>query len=183
MARFDTLNAATQDMVVALLPALAKAFGVEEVKDIIPEDIRMRIWDCDRRDHIKDRSEDDPRNWGVQFLRELQAIARLSGNDLVKFQTDLRAKVEKHDPRHPWARLADIKEIKTKYENPNMDSEDQPDPDEYISEEPSSPDSYFEELVEHEPPKGTKCRHRGHEVYETRLQPQPKSRKRKFWHF
>ncbi|PVH97796.1 hypothetical protein DM02DRAFT_683876 [Periconia macrospinosa] len=181
MARFDTLNPDTQDQVLAMLPAIAKAFRVHEVKDIIPEDIRMRAWDCERRDHIKDKTEDDPRNWGVQFLKDLQAIARLLNNDLAQFQEDLRVKVEKHADAHPWCRLADIKELKVKYLNPGVPSEDDRSPEEYV-EDSSSEDSYFEELVEQEPPKGTR-RRRNHEAYEVRRQneirPKPISKKRK----
>jgi hypothetical protein len=61
-----------------LLPALAADFHVPSALNIIPEDIRMRAWDCEHRDHIKDQTENDPRNWGVQFLKDLKSIARLN---------------------------------------------------------------------------------------------------------
>ena len=122
MGRFETLNPETKDVVNALMPAIALSFAVSNVKDIIPEDIRLRVWDCERRDHIRDKTEDDPRNWGVQFLKDLQAIARLNGNDLPAFQARLREKVAKHEAKHPWVRLADLKEIKASYENPGRKS-------------------------------------------------------------
>ncbi|KAJ4301042.1 hypothetical protein N0V90_003132 [Kalmusia sp. IMI 367209] len=177
MGRFATLKPETQDMVNAMLPAIASAFKIDpaDFKEIIPEDIRMREWDCERRDHIKDKTDDEPRNWGVQFLKELQAIARLNGGDLAAFQTVLRAKVAKHAEKHPWARLEDIKEIKAKYQNPEIPSEDDRDPDAYESDSESSLDSYLEELVEQELPKGVK---RGrNETYESRVQGYGKVRK------
>ncbi|KAJ4983728.1 hypothetical protein SVAN01_10763 [Stagonosporopsis vannaccii] len=166
MGRFETLNADTQDLVNCLLPVLASDFHVKSVLDIIPVDIRMRAWDCERRDHIKDETENDPRNWGVQFLKDLKSIARLNGGDLHDFHNRLRAKVSEHEPKHPWCRLADIKEIKYEYDHPNR-SEPQPEVDSSIS----SIDSYLEELHEPDLPKGTKGgRKRNHEFYETRLQ-------------
>ena len=170
MGRFETLNADTQDLVETLLPALATAFHVRSALDIIPFDIRMRAWDCERRDHIKDETENDPRNWGVQFLKDLKSIARLNGGDLDEFHTRLRAKVQLHEPKHPWCRLADIKELKDEYENPNR-PEPQPQPESSVS----SIDSYLEELHEPELPRGTK-RRGANEVYEARVQP-PRRRK------
>ncbi|CAI6341664.1 unnamed protein product [Periconia digitata] len=177
MGRFETLNPDTQDQVEAMLPAIAKAFKIDDVKDIIPEDIRMRAWDCERRDHIKDQTEDEPRNWGVQFLRDLQAIARLTKGDIPRLQADLRRKVEKHADNHPWCRLQDIKDLKKKYMSPDVPSEEEPDPEEYVTEYASSPDSYFEELVEQEVPKGMR-RPRNHEAYEVRPQPSQKKREK-----
>jgi hypothetical protein len=173
MGRFETLNAETQDVVQCLLPALAASFGLSDPLDIIPEDIRMRAWDCDRRDHIKDQTENDPRNWGVQFLKDLMAISRLKNGDLDLFQEDLRAKVALHEPKHPWCRLQDIKELKDEYLHPNRPKA--------VAEESSgtsSTDSYLEELHEPDLPPGSKrARQRNHEIYETRVQ--HKHRKRK----
>ncbi|KAH3955214.1 hypothetical protein HBI56_038080 [Parastagonospora nodorum] len=164
MGRFDTLNADTQDLVNCLLPALASSFHISDAVDIIPEDIRMRAWDCERRDHIKDETENDPRNWGVQFLKDLMAISRIKKGDLNLFQQDLRAKVAKHEEKHPWCRLSDIKELKDEYEHPNRKK---PVPQEESGS--SSTDSYLEELHEPELPSGMK---RGrHEIYEARVQP------------
>jgi hypothetical protein len=173
MGRFDTLNADTQDLVNCLLPALATSFGLTDPVNIIPEDIRMRAWDCERRDHIKDETENDPRNWGVQFLKDLMAISRIKKGDLATFQADLYAKVALHEPKHPWARLSDIKEIKDEYEHPNR-----PPPLVEESAGTSSTDSYLEELHEPDLPPGMK---RGrHEVYEARVQESHKRRKCKF---
>jgi hypothetical protein len=166
MGRYSTLNADTKDLVNCLLPALAASFGLSDPIDIIPEDIRMRAWDCERRDHIKDQPEDDPRNWGVQFLKDLKAISRLKDGNLAVFQADLRAKVELHEEKHPWCRLSDIKELKAEYENPELLRKDTQS-DEFESE--SSIDSYLEELHEPELPRGKK-RKGGHEFYETRVQ-------------
>lgn len=165
MGRFETLNADTQDMVTCLLPALATAWNVKDPVDIIPEDIRMRAWDCDRRDHIKNQTENDVRNWGVQFLKDLMAIARIKKGVLDTFHADLREKVETHEDKHPWCRLSDIRKIRDEYENPNRKK---PKPDE--PEEDSSTDSYLEELHEPDLAPGEK-RKRGHEVYEARVQP------------
>ncbi|KAF1950744.1 hypothetical protein CC80DRAFT_225977 [Byssothecium circinans] len=175
--RYVSLKPDSQDQVDAMLPAIAKAFKIENVVEIIPNDICMRAWDCERREHIKDKVEDDPRNWGVQFLKDLQAIARLTKGDLATFQEDLKAKVKKHEEKHPWVRLADVKELKAKYQNPDMPSENEKSPDEYVSDG-TEHDSYFEELVEPDLPKGMR-RRRGHEMYEARLQEFPKKRKRK----
>ncbi|KAB2100967.1 hypothetical protein AG0111_0g10850 [Alternaria gaisen] len=165
MGRFDTLNNETKDLVECILPALAQSFGITDCKEIIPEDIRMRAWDCERRDHIKDKTENDPRNWGVQFLKDLRAISRLKNGNLDQFQVDLRAKVALHEPKHPWCRLADIKELKLDYEHPErliqVDKEE--------STEESSEDDYFEELVEPDQPKGSKKRRSNHELYEARV--------------
>lgn len=180
MGRYETLNAETQDMVDAILPAIAKAFHVDDVKDIVPEDIRMRCWDCDRRDHIKDQTEDDPRNWGVQFLKDLRTIARLNGGDLDAFQEMLRARVAKHEENHPWARLADIKEIKAKLENPNVQSDVDNGEDEGAQSSDDDQRYQLMQLVDAELPKGAKRRNRNIEMYEAR--PQPKKRKRKLDH-
>jgi hypothetical protein len=182
MGRYATLNADTKDVVDAILPAIAKSFHMENVKDIIPEDIRMRAWDCERRDHIKEHTEDDPRNWGVQFLKDLQAIARLNGGDLEAFQELLRAKVDKHEAKHPWCRLADIKEIKAKLQNPDLESEIDRSQDEFAEAMSSGEDSYLEELVEPEVPKGMKRgrKPRNVELYEARSQ--TKHRKRRSTH-
>ncbi|KAL5121903.1 hypothetical protein ACEQ8H_000119 [Pleosporales sp. CAS-2024a] len=166
MGRFETLNADTQDLVNCLLPALATSFGVEDAVEIIPEDIRMRAWDCDRRDHIKDQTENDPRNWGVQFLKDLMAICRIKKGNLDVFQADLRAKVAKHEEKHPWCRLNDIREIKDEYEHPDR----KPPPVQEPSEE-SSTDSYLEELHEPDLPPGMKRGRSRHEIYEARVQP------------
>ncbi|KAF2134257.1 hypothetical protein P153DRAFT_108284 [Dothidotthia symphoricarpi CBS 119687] len=177
MGRFDTLNDDTKDLVNCLLPALAASFKLSNAVDIIPEDIRMRAWDCEKRDHIKDQTENDPRNWGVQFLKDLMAISRLKGGNLTVFHTDLREKVAKHEPKHPWCRLADIKEIKDDYENPGRKNEIKPTTQ--YSSSGSSTDSYFEELVEPEDPKGRKRgrKQHNHEVYEARVQETRKRRK------
>lgn len=172
MGRFETLNEETRDVVTALLPVLAAKFGVAEVVDIIPEDIRMREWDCERRDHIKHRTENDPRHWGVQFLKDLMAIARIKNGDLATFQRDLYDKVRQHEPKHPWCRLADIKEIKAMYQG-IVAKEATPPP------EDSSTDSYLEELHEVDLPKGSGKRGH-HEVYEARIQESTKRRKGKF---
>lgn len=170
MGRFATLNADTQDLVNCLLPALATSFKIDDPVNIIPEDIRMRAWDCERRDHIKDQTENDPRNWGVQFLKDLMSISRLRNGDLAQFHVDLRAKVAKHEPKHPWCRLADIKEIKEDYENPGR--RDEVNAAARLSSSDSSTDSYFEELVEPEDHRGGKRGRKGrnHEIYEARVQ-------------
>lgn len=165
MGRFETLNADTQDLVNCLLPSLAADFHVPTAVEIIPRDIRMRAWDCDRRDHIRDETENDPRNWGVQFLKDLKSIARLNGGDLQGFHARLRAKVDTHEAKHPWCRLSDIKEIKDEYEHPNR-----PQPQPARESSVSSLDSYLEELHEPELPKGKKRGRRDHEIYETRVQ-------------
>jgi hypothetical protein len=173
MGRYDTLNADTQDLINCLLPALATSFGLTDAVDIIPEDIRMRAWDCERRDHIKDETENDPRNWGVQFLKDLMAISRIKKGDLATFQADLYAKVALHEEKHPWARLGDIKEIKDEYEHP-----DRPAPVVEESAGTSSTDSYLEELHEPDLPPGMKRGRRGHhEIYEARIQESHKRRK------
>ncbi|KAF1845888.1 uncharacterized protein K460DRAFT_377225 [Cucurbitaria berberidis CBS 394.84] len=176
MGRFASLNPDTKDLVNCLLPALASSFKVSEAVDIIPEDIRMRAWDCERRDHIKDQTENDPRNWGVQFLKDLMAISRMKGGNLPEFQTDLRAKVALHEPKHPWCRLADIKELKDEYENPRR--KEDVNAEEQASSEDSY-DSFFEELVEPEEPRGQKRgrKARNHEVYEARVRESTKRRK------
>jgi hypothetical protein len=176
MGRYETLNDDTKDLVNCLLPALAASFKINDAVEIIPEDIRMRAWDCEKRDHIKDQTENDPRNWGVQFLKDLKAISRLKNGNLAEFQADLRAKVALHEPKHPWARLGDIKEIKNEYENPGLK-----DIATESSSEESSVDSYFEELVELEDPRGKKRRNTGnHEVYEARVLEKRKKRKFKY---
>lgn len=172
MGRFETLNADTQDLVNCLLPALASDFHIGSAVDIIPEDIRMRAWDCERRDHIKDQTENDPRNWGVQFLKDLKSIARMNGGNLKEFHDRLRAKVDKHEAKHPWCRLNDIKAIKDDYEHP-----DRPEPQSEVESTTSSIDSYLEELHEPELPRGAgRGRKRNHEIYETRIQ-LPRKRK------
>jgi len=177
MGRFETLNDETKDLVECILPPLASSFSVSDVVYIIPEDIRMRQWDVDRRDHIKDKTENDPRNWGVQFLKDLKTIARLTNGDLAKFQIDLREKVALHEDKHPWARLADIKEIRLDYENPGRKERlANPAP---ASSDGSSTDSYFEELVEPDHPRGSKRKAGRHEVYEARIQKSFKHRKSK----
>jgi hypothetical protein len=173
MGRFETLNDDTKDLVECLLPALATSFGLSKSLDIIPEDIRMRAWDCERRDHIKDQTENDPRNWGVQFLKDLKAIARLKNGDLAAFQADLYAKVALHEPKHPWCRLTDIRELKDEYEHPERKNQVVT----VESSEESSEDSYFEELVEPDQPRGGKKRRTNHEIYEARVL--EKRRKRK----
>ncbi|KAH7559939.1 hypothetical protein J3E72DRAFT_272461 [Bipolaris maydis] len=166
MRRFETLNPETKDLVLCLLPALATSFGVSDPVDIIPRDIRMRAWDCERRDHIKEETEDDPRNWGVQFIKDLMAISRLKKGDLATFQADLYAKCALHEPKHPWCRLNDIRELKDEYEHPER--KNQVEVVEPSSS--SSTDSYFEELVEPDEVKGAKRRRGGaHEVYEARV--------------
>lgn len=177
MGRFEGLNEDTKDLVTCLLPALAASFGLSDPVDIIPEDIRMRAWDCERRDHIKEETENDPRNWGVQFLKDLKAISRLNSGNLAEFQEILRGKVALHEPKHPWARLADIKEIKDEYEHPEKRNKVLVVEEEVSS---SSTDSYFEELVEPDMPRGNKrpLNTGRHEVYEARVM--EKHRKRKF---
>ncbi|PSN65636.1 hypothetical protein BS50DRAFT_678325 [Corynespora cassiicola Philippines] len=176
--RFETLKPDTKDLVNCLIPAAAAGFKVADALEIIPADIRMRRWDCDRRDHIKDQTEDEVRNWGVQFLKDLVAISRLKSGKLEEFQADLRAEVAKHEPKHPWVRLADIKELKDKYTNPNR-----PLPasssGEYSEDEFSSSSSSLEELVEQELPKGKRRRPRDHEFYKARSQPKAKLSKNK----
>ncbi|CAE7201930.1 hypothetical protein CFE70_008346 [Pyrenophora teres f. teres 0-1] len=168
MGRFEGLNDDTKDLVTCLLPALAASFGLSDPVDIIPEDIRMRAWDCERRDHIKGETENDPRNWGVQFLKDLKAISRLNNGNLTEFQEILRGKVALHEPKHPWCRLADIKEIKDEYEHPEKKNKVVVEEEEESS---SSTDSYFEELVEPDVPTGKKrtLNSGRHEVYEARV--------------
>jgi hypothetical protein len=72
--------------------------------------------------------------------------------------------------------LGDIKELKDEYENPGRKDEVTNEE----SSEDSSTDSYFEELVEPEGPRGTKRGRKlhNHEVYEARVM--EKRRKCKF---
>ena len=180
MGRFATLNPETKDIVNCLLPGIAANFGVANVVDVIPQEIRMREWDCDRREHIIGKSEDDPRNWGVQFLKDLVTISRLNQGNLSEFQAKLKEKVQKHEPHHPWAKLQDIRDIKDNYEAPGRGGEDSGTHGEALSSDgSSSADSYFEELVEEEPknPKKRSRRSRDHEVYEARTQQPTKRRK------
>ncbi|KAF2740539.1 hypothetical protein EJ04DRAFT_213129 [Polyplosphaeria fusca] len=126
MGRFETLNEQTQDVVTALIPSIATNFGVSNLVDSIPQDIRMRKWDCDRKEHIIDQSEDDPRNWGVQFLKDLLTISRHKMGKVDEFQSDLRMKLQKVRGLHGWVRLQDIKDLKNKYlgkEEPQVDSD------------------------------------------------------------
>jgi hypothetical protein len=162
MGRYDTLNTASKDLVNCLLPAITANFGVSDVVNVLPEDIRPRAWDCQQRQHIFEESEDDPRNWGVQFLKDLVSISRATQGNLEKFQADLRKKVEEHWEEHEWARLADVKELKDEYENP--DKKNQPPP--IKQEEAESESSYHEELVETENWRKTK-RH-ANEQFEAR---------------
>lgn len=172
MGRFETLNADTQDLVNCLLPALASDFHLQSALEIIPEDTRMGAWDCERRDHIKGQTENDPRNWGVQFLKDLKSTARLNGGYLEESHEHLRAKFDEHEAKHPWCRLSDIKAIKDDYEHPNR-----PAPQSESESSISSIDSYLEELYEPELRKGTKRGHKhNHEIYETCLQ-HPRKRK------
>lgn len=138
-----------------MLPAIAAAFKIEtsDFKDIIPQDIRMRQWDCERRDHLKDKSEDDPRNWGVEFLKTVAAIARLNGGNLAQLHEYLREKVMKHAEKHPWARLEDIRQVKAEIEKPSLRN---PILVDESSSSDDSLDSYLEELVEQNLPKGMK---------------------------
>lgn len=193
MGRYETLNAASKDVVDCLLPGIAINFGLTNVLDVIPQEIRMRTWDCDRKEHIIAKSEDDPRNWGLQFLKDLVTISRIKKGKLDEFQADLREKVRSHEKIHPWARLADIKEIKEHYQAPELPAvvaDPQGDAALFTdgSSSYSSSDSYFEELVETER-SGSKKRSRHphggrrskQELYETRRQ---KSRKRTLYlHF
>lgn len=164
MGRYETLNAASKDVVDCLLPGIASNFGVADVVNVIPEDIRMRAWDCDRKEHIYDETEEDPRNWGLQFLKDLISISRIKKNKLDEFQADLRKKVEDHEDDHPWARLADIKELKQQYEHPEREL---PSADVQPPEESSSESSYYEELVEPEE-SSTKKRGRTDDRFEAR---------------
>lgn len=138
-----------------MLPAIASSFKIDlaNFKDIIPKDIRMRQWDCDRRDHIKDKPEDEPRNWGVEFLKCLQAIARITGGNLALFQERVYEKVEKHAEKHPWARLEDIRIVKAEFEKPSLRDPAAPDPE---SSSDDSLDSYLEELVDRDLPHGAR---------------------------
>jgi hypothetical protein len=86
MGRYETLNDDSKDVVNCLLPGIAANFGLTEVADVIPLDIRMREWDCDRKEHVKDKAEDDPRNWGLQFLKDLITISRIKKGQLDEFQ-------------------------------------------------------------------------------------------------
>ncbi|KAF2710453.1 hypothetical protein K504DRAFT_490572 [Pleomassaria siparia CBS 279.74] len=177
MGRYATLNADTKDIINCLLPGIAANFGADNVVDVIPQEIRMRSWDCARRKHILAETEDDPRNWGVQFLKDLVTISRLNGGNLTEFQDRLRAKVDVHIDEHPWCRLADIKEIREDYEHPpKPPGEVSPVED---SDGSTSEDDYHEELVEPELEKSKSGhrRRRNHEIYETRPQKQPKKRK------
>jgi hypothetical protein len=176
--RRASLNADTKDIVNCLLPGIAANFKVDNVVDIIPQDIRMRAWDCDRRKHIVGQTEDDPRNWGVQFLKDLVTISRLNSGNLTEFQEKLRAKIVTHDDDHPWCRLADIKEIREDYEAPPPRAGEKIEVS--SSDDSTSGDSYFEELAEPDRVPGKKGRKpRNHEVYEARPQKQPKKRKSK----
>ena len=76
MRRYESLKGETRDLINCMLPGIASNFGVNDLLDVFPQDIRMRVWDCVRRDHMAEKSEDDPRNWGVQFLKELLSISR-----------------------------------------------------------------------------------------------------------
>ncbi|KAF2266349.1 hypothetical protein CC78DRAFT_542590 [Lojkania enalia] len=149
MGRYETLNPQTKDVVDCLIPGIASNFEVTSVADVIPQDIRMRKWDCDRREHIINESEDDPRNWGVQFLKDLLSISRHLKGQLDVFQADLRAIVETANSGHTWARLSDIKELKEKYEGkkePLASSSSAEIEGTYFGES-SSDDSYLEEII------------------------------------
>jgi hypothetical protein len=149
MGRYETLNPASKDVINCLLPGIAANFGVTNPLDIIPEDIRPRAWHVDRKEHIVHKSEDDPRNWGLQFLKDMISISRLKQGKLEEFQEDLRKKVETHTPEHPWAQLKDIKEIKEHYEKPEIPLIPV---EQFGDSQPSSSESsYYEELVEPEP--------------------------------
>ncbi|KAF2112426.1 hypothetical protein BDV96DRAFT_602333 [Lophiotrema nucula] len=115
-ARFETLNPQTQDLVDCLIPGIVSNWGLENILDAIPEEIRMRKWDCAKKDHILNEAENDARNWGVSFLKDLLTISRLTKGQLEVFQNDLRAGLDKAKGSHSWTRLKDIKELKKKYD-------------------------------------------------------------------
>ncbi|KAF2280928.1 uncharacterized protein EI97DRAFT_14109 [Westerdykella ornata] len=171
MGRYETLNEASKDLIDCMLPKIAVNFGVDDPRDVIPADICMRAWDCDRREHIYDQPEDDPRNWGLQFLKELISISRMKKGKLEEFQRDLREKVEAHEDGHQWARLADIKEVKLDYEHPERKN---PPPVEE-SEEVESENSYYELVETDQPRRGRN--HGDAPMFEAR--PVAKKRKRK----
>ncbi|KAF2658275.1 hypothetical protein K491DRAFT_274346 [Lophiostoma macrostomum CBS 122681] len=176
MGRYETLNIASQNLVDAVIPGIMANFGIDNILDVIPEDVRMRTWDCDRREWVFNKSEDDARNWGLQFLKDLLSISRVKAGKLDEFQEELQEKIDAHED-HPWAKLQDIKDIKDHYDPPKKlktDTSFTRKPE--SSGESSSDDSYFEELVEIEEPGTNKRRHkslkssREKERYESRRQ-------------
>jgi hypothetical protein len=176
MGRYETLNADSQNLIDAMIPGIQQNFGIDDIIDVIPEEVRMRMWDCDRKEWVKDESEDDARHWGLQFLKDLLTISRFKKGKFDEFQAELQEKIDEHDD-HPWAKLQDIKDIKEKYtpsKKLKTDTSFIRKP-ENSSGESSSDDSYFEELVEIEDEPGSKRRRtlkssREKERYESRRQ-------------
>jgi hypothetical protein len=149
MGRFQTLNEQTKDVVTALIPSIAQNFGITDLVECIPQDIRMRKWDCDRKEHILDQSEDDPRNWGVQFLKDLLTISRHKQGRVVEFQDDIRTNLLKHRGSHGWVRLTDIKALKKTYmgkDKPEDDSDSERANVPLDDASSSSDDSYHYEV-------------------------------------
>jgi hypothetical protein len=182
MARYETLMENSKDRVNCYLPGIATNFGITDVIDVIPADIRMRQWDCNRKDHVKEKQEDDPRNWGLQFLQDLVTISRIKQGKLEEFQTDLRNKVQQHDSKHPWAKLADIKDLRYEYETPGKRKEKTTSLEKIlVVSSDSSDDSYFEELLEKESvwPK-KRCRKPKNEYHDASHQ-KASPHKRKFY--
>lgn len=133
-----------------LMPEIAANFGVKNVTEVVPADICMRAWDCERREHIYSQPEQDARNWGLQFVKNLGTISRMKKVTLEEFQRDLREKVEAHKEEHPWARLADINEVMFDYLHPERKN---PPPVEE-SEEIDSDNSYYELVETGQPRRG-----------------------------
>ncbi|ORY16268.1 hypothetical protein BCR34DRAFT_584482 [Clohesyomyces aquaticus] len=178
-SRYEKLNKNTQDLVDCMIPGIATNWNIDDVCDVIPEDIRMRKWDCDRREHKYDEPESDPRNWGVQFLKDLVTISRLLKGNLSVFQDDLRRVLaETDDEDHPWVRFQEIKALKEKYEAAEEVSSMASSPGklkEFFSET-STDDSFIV------PPKKTRALEDGHDRPVTgkrqrKLGPYPKRRR------
>jgi hypothetical protein len=161
-ARYTSLKVESRILVDSMIPTIASNFALPSTVDAIPAHIRMRAWDCDRKEHIRTASEDDVRNWGLQFLKDLLTISTIKKGKVDEFHADLGKKVEWRVKKeeevgfpggpHPWVKLQDIKEMKAFYENPEKNGPLIPDPEgeggdggyESVSEE-----SYYE-LVEEE---------------------------------
>ncbi|KAF1993066.1 hypothetical protein P154DRAFT_583172 [Amniculicola lignicola CBS 123094] len=149
--RYENLIPNTRDIVDCIIPNIAANFGIHNCVAAIPQEIRMRRWDCDKRDHIKEESEDDPRNWGVQFLKELLSISRIkkeNGETVEAWYADLKRKMQKNlakknGDKHPWVRLADVKWLREHYQSgASLDSDEEGN--EVVARESSSDNSTSE---------------------------------------
>ncbi|KAF2804531.1 uncharacterized protein BDZ99DRAFT_481012 [Mytilinidion resinicola] len=114
--KYALLTRMSQIHVDGLIPQIAANWNQPSILDCIPAEIRYRIHDNNGK--VTEEPENNPQNWGIQFLKELFDLSDHTKGRLEDVQRELAAEVRKRQEGWggaPWLRDWDVIEVHKRF--------------------------------------------------------------------